>query len=167
MGHAITSDGLTEPEVGRMFMQRPLEPVARLSKITRELAILVAELERPIHTEPCAEVQLDRAKLSRTVRRYLKMRRERERLFPGLFGDPAWDMLLLLYVYRAANIPLQVSAIAGLANVAGTTSLRYLDLMIERELIVRSPDPHDRRRIWLVLTPKAETLIEEWLFTLQ
>jgi len=95
------------------------------------------------------------------------MRRERERLFPGLFGDPAWDMLLLLYVYRAANIPLQVSAIAGLANVAGTTSLRYLDLMIERHLITRSPDPHDRRRIWLVLTPKAETLLEEWLSTLQ
>lgn len=151
MGHAITSDGLTEPEVGLMFIQRPLEPAARLSKITRELAKLVAELERPVHAElcaePCAEVQLDRAKLSRTVRRYLKMRRERERLFPGLFGDPAWDMLLLLYVYRAANIPLQVSAVAGLANVAGTTSLRYLDLMIERQLITRSPDPHDRRRI--------------------
>lgn len=167
MGHAITSDGLTEPEGGLMFIPRPLEPVARLSKITRELAKLVAELERPVHAEPCAEVQLDRAELSRTVRRYLKMRRERERLFPGLFGDPAWDMLLLLYVYRAANIPLQVSAIAGLANVAGTTSLRYLDLMIERQLITRSPDPHDRRRIWLVLTPKAETLLEEWLLTLQ
>ncbi|ESZ89142.1 MAG: hypothetical protein Q27BB25_00450 [Blastomonas sp. CACIA14H2] len=70
-------------------------------------------------------------------------------------------MLLLLYVYRAANVPLQGSAIAGLANVPGTTSLRYLDLMIEHQLITRNPDPKDSRRVWLNLTPKADALLEK------
>lgn len=166
MGHAITSGGVTEAEIGLIFIQRPSAPTDRLSKISRELALLVTELERSACSQPRADGVPDRLELSRMIKRYLKMRRERERLFPGLFGDPAWDMLLLLYAYRAANIPLQVSAIAGLANVPGTTSLRYLDLLIERQLITRSPDVRDRRRVWLVLTPKAETLLAQWLSVL-
>lgn len=89
MGHAITSGGVTEPEVGLIFIQKPSDPAARISKISRELAQLAAELERPAHSEPWADNLPDRTELSRMVRRYLKMRRERERLFPGLFGDPA------------------------------------------------------------------------------
>lgn len=71
-------------------------------------------------------------------------------------------MLLLLYAYRAANVPLLESALAGLANVPGTTSLRYLDLMIAHQLVTRNPDPKDLKRVRLNLTPKADDLLEKW-----
>lgn len=165
MGHSITSGRATEAGQCLILIQRSMTPAARLSKISHELDLLVSELERETVSAPPPESQPDIPEMNR-LKRYLKMRRERERLFPKLFGDPAWDMLLLLYVYRAARIPLQVSAIAGLANVPGTTSLRYLDLMVEQRLINRSPDPRDRRRIWLTMTPKAVKLLEQWLTTL-
>ncbi|MCG6116348.1 MAG: hypothetical protein MEQ84_14245 [Mesorhizobium sp.] len=165
MGHSIKSERATEAGQCLIFIQRPKTPAARLSKISHELDLLVTELERETVSAPRPDSPPDIPEMPR-LKRYLKMRRERERLFPKLFGDPAWDMLLLLYVYRAARVPLQVSAIAGLANVPGTTSLRYLDLMIEQQLINRTPDPRDRRRIWLTMTPKAVKLLEQWLTTL-
>lgn len=165
MGHSITSGRAIEGGQCLIIIQRSMTPAARLSKISHELDLLVSELERETVSATHPERQPDIPEMPR-LRRYLKMRRERERLFPKLFGDPAWDMLLLLYVYRAARVPLQVSAIAGLANVPGTTSLRYLDLMIEQQLINRTPDPKDRRRIWLTMTPKAVTLLEQWLTAL-
>lgn len=165
MGHSIKSERAAEAGQCLIFIQRPKTPAARLSKISHELGLLVSELERETVSAPRPDSLPDIPQIP-TLKRYLKMRRERERLFPKLFGDPAWDMLLLLYVYRAAGVPLQVSAIAGLANVPGTTSLRYLELMIEHQLINRTPDPRDRRRIWLTMTPKAVKLLEQWLTAL-
>lgn len=145
-----------------IFRSGDASPSARLERISSELALMASELEDAGSDEPWPGLPHTIPDWPYAVSQYLKMRREREKLFPRLFRDPAWDMLLLLYVYRAANVPLQVSAIAGLANVPGTTSLRYLDLMIEHQLITRNPDPKDSRRVWLNLTPKADALLEKW-----
>ncbi len=150
-----------------IFRSEDASPSARLERISSELALLSSELEHAGSDEPWPTHRPAISDWPDALSRYLKMRREREKLFPKLFGDPAWDMLLLLYVYRAANVPLQVSAIGGLANVPGTTSLRYLDLMVEHRLITRNHDPKDARRVWLNLTPKADDLLDKWSSFLQ
>lgn len=150
-----------------IFRSGDTSPSARLERLSSELALLAAELEHADRDENWLDQSPAISDWPSALSRYLRMRRQREKLFPKLFRDPAWDMLLLLYVYRAANVPLQVSAIAGLANIPGTTSLRYLDLMVEHQLITRDPDPKDARRVWLNLTPKADSLFDEWSSFLQ
>ncbi|GGB56026.1 helix-turn-helix domain-containing protein [Blastomonas aquatica] len=157
---------MTDAGRGLMFRDKQATPAARLSQISNELLMLASDLERTGPPEPCAIQWPDVTDMRRALKRYLRMRRDREKLFPKLFGDPAWDMLLVLYVYHSAGIPMQVSAIAGLANIPGTTSLRYLDLLIEQKLITRAPDPKDRRRIWLVITPRATALLKQWFSAL-
>lgn len=166
MGHFIAEKEMTGAGRALIFRNKRATPAARLSTISNELLMLASDLETAAPSEAWSVRPPEIADAKRTLKRYLKMRRDREKLFPKLFGDPAWDMLLLLYDYHCANIPMQVTAIAGLANVAGTTSLRYLDLLIERELITRVPDPRDRRRVWLAITPKATALLEQWVSAL-
>jgi DNA-binding MarR family transcriptional regulator len=63
----------------------------------------------------------------------------------------------LFYIARHGRVNLSGLA-AGLrvtpANVTG-----IVDRLVEQELLTRTPDPDDRRILWLKLTDKGETLL--------
>lgn len=85
----------------------------------------------------------------------LKGRRDREgRLGQAIFGEPAWDILLELYVLQAERLTPSVSAI-GFGVVPQTTALRCLDRLSDRGLISRVPDDQDARRTKIELTDRA------------
>lgn len=67
------------------------------------------------------------------ARRLFRLRRMRDQAFgPELFGEPAWDLLLDLYV--AASEPRSVSIIA-VSIAASTDDVRWLDLLEEHGLV--------------------------------
>lgn len=67
-------------------------------------------------------------------------RRERDSFFPeGLFADPAWDILLDLYVARCLGKPISVSSACIGASVPATTGLRWLDRLVGLGFVRRSP----------------------------
>ncbi|TPG18618.1 hypothetical protein EAH87_11045 [Sphingomonas koreensis] len=100
----------------------------------------------------------------RSARKYVKARRQRETLFPaGLFGDPAWDMLLALYIARADRRPVSISSACIAAAVPGSTALRWIGKLEASGLVVRRPDNADHRFTWLELSDGISEQIEHWL----
>lgn len=96
-------------------------------------------------------VEVDYAKLAEKM--YLD-RRKRDEIFslPGVFGEPAWDMLLDLMIARLRGQKLSVTAVTQGCAAAPTTGLRYISLFESLGLIERSPDINDARRSWVKLT---------------
>ncbi len=84
-------------------------------------------------------------------------RRSRERIFAGLdlFAEPAWDILLDLFVAAGKHHLISVSSASIAATVAPTTGLRWINILSELGLVARSSDSDDRRRTFLRLTAKG------------
>ena len=91
------------------------------------------------------------------ARRLLAIRRLREAMLgPQFFSDPAWDMLLDLYVQTRRDRPVSVSTLCLSAAVPNTTALRCLNGLVTAGLLVRRADPNDGRRAFVSFTPAAE-----------
>lgn len=93
------------------------------------------------------------------------MRRDRESKspVPGLFQDPAWDILLDLYMAHAEGKCISVKS-AGLAcPVPATTALRWLWALENAKLVERMPDKHDKRRSFVTLSTKGQQYMNDVL----
>ncbi|ABC63241.1 hypothetical protein [Erythrobacter litoralis] len=101
----------------------------------------------------------------RAASQIYRLRRRREELFgvPDLFGDPAWDILLDLYIASCKGKAVSVSSACVAACVPATTALRYLSRLEQLGLIARSADKNDRRRVLVALSGPAKMTIKEFL----
>jgi DNA-binding MarR family transcriptional regulator len=98
------------------------------------------------------------------AREELGERRRRDRLFnPSLLGEPAWDILLDLFVAKVEARRISVTSACIASNVPPTTALRWLTILIEHELIYRVDDEFDQRRSWVALTEKGFGLLTTYL----
>ncbi|WP_375427907.1 winged helix DNA-binding protein [uncultured Sphingomonas sp.] len=102
------------------------------------------------------------------IRRAIRARRMRGGFFaPGLFSDPAWDMLLDLYAAEAEDMPVSVSSLCIASAVAPTTALRWIARLTEDGLLDRRPDATDRRRAFMALTEVARIGMRRYLVSLK
>ena len=91
-----------------------------------------------------------------SVRRTIAARADRKRIFnTSLFSDPAWDMLLELYVASLAQRRLQISRLMERTGVPGTTTLRWIAVLEKEGLIQRQSDRLDARLVLLSLTDEG------------
>lgn len=88
----------------------------------------------------------------------------RERSFDhNMFGEPAWDILLVLYTIDGDRRRLNTRELARLANLALTTALRWLDFLERRDLIVRKANTFDLRMVDAELSDKGRTAMDNYL----
>lgn len=97
---------------------------------------------------------------------HLQARRQRGRYFPeSFFRDPAWDLLLDLYIAEAEDHPVRVTSACRAAAQSTTTGLRWVNILEEAGLVLRIPDSVDGRAAFLRLTDdgwaRMETYIQE------
>lgn len=96
--------------------------------------------------------------LSRAVKRILRFRDLRNEVFEGhLFADPAWDMLLEIFMCDLTQQRISVSAACAGSRVPATTGLRWAKLLEKRGILIRRDDPLDSRRVHLSLSEEAFT----------
>jgi DNA-binding MarR family transcriptional regulator len=81
----------------------------------------------------------------------------------GLHTDPAWNMLLDLYIHESAGVRTSVTAACISARVPSTTALRHIATLHDHRFISRQPDENDRRRHWLALTDDTSAAIDDYL----
>jgi hypothetical protein len=94
----------------------------------------------------------------------LTMRRRRADALPFVeFGEPAWDMLLDLYVQHVECHNVSVSNLCTAAAVPTTTALRWIEVMVSAGHFVRRPDPRDGRRVHVSLAPAVIDMLERYL----
>lgn len=83
-------------------------------------------------------------------------RRLRDDAFgPGLFSDPAWDILLDLYAARARGEKVQISSVSPMSGVPPSTARRWVRKLIDLHLLERSKDRNDRRLSFVKLTDEG------------
>lgn len=87
--------------------------------------------------------------------RLYQFRRRRDRLFGGLFGEPAWDILLDLFVTEARGKRVAVSSACIASGVSHSTAVRQIEELVRRKLVTRERDERDKRRTYLRLSELA------------
>jgi DNA-binding MarR family transcriptional regulator len=94
----------------------------------------------------------------------LHLRRRREVVLADVeFGEPAWDMLLDLYVQHVDGAIVSVSSLCFASAVPVTTALRWIDAMARKGVFLRYPDLRDGRRVNVRLAPSFVPIIEAYL----
>ena len=170
--HARTPVGVFDVvrETDGMRLERLNTEVARIAEVLARLTR--AEIE---DDAPAALIVGDRtnrygAPPSRAepraadVRHAIRARRLRDQFFgTTLFEDPGWDMLLDLYAAELEQGRVSVSSLCIAAAVAPTTALRWIARMTDTGLFERRPDPHDRRRAFMVLSDRASAAMREYI----
>ncbi|WP_295560082.1 MarR family winged helix-turn-helix transcriptional regulator [uncultured Sphingomonas sp.] len=164
-------------ECDDQHIRRMAEGIAQISRITAGLLSHTAPAEggpgtrdladrrRSFASEPAAGGQIV---TPQEVRRVIQLRQSRSRFFgqfigEGLFEDPAWDMLLDLFAAELEGNRVSVSSLCIAAGVAPTTALRWIARMTDMGLFVRHPDPVDRRRAFMTLSPRASEAMRAYL----
>lgn len=107
------------------------------------------------------------------VRRLIFRRSQRSKFFGELgggevlFEDPAWDILLDLFAAELEGRQVSVSSLCIAAGVAPTTALRWIAKMTELDMLIRHPDPDDKRRAFMTLAPRTSTAMRNYITTIQ
>ena len=80
-----------------------------------------------------------------------------------IFHDPAWDIMIDLYMAYGAEKYVSVTSASMATNVPQTTALRHVWHLESLGLIARTIDPKDKRRQFLALTNTGVTMLEQIL----
>jgi DNA-binding MarR family transcriptional regulator len=106
----------------------------------------------------------ERARARAWAERLYAERRRRDALFPdGLFGEPAWDLLLALLIARDKGQAMILCKAYQAAGVSDTTGRRLLDRMEEEGLISRRRAPRSRKMRIVELTDLAVARLTDYL----
>jgi len=97
------------------------------------------------------------------ARTMLTSRRKMEQFFPGLFADPARDMLLDLFVAAEEGRELSVTSCCIAAMVPPTTALRWLAVLKQQGMVLEEPDLRDRRQKLLRLSSHARAQMRSFI----
>ena len=132
---------------------------------TRLLSLLTSDDER-VTIEPVSRADtpvLSKAALLKKAQEIIRNRRRRYDIFDKvMFGEPAWDMLLLLYAHDEGTRQT-LSRLAELSGTTKTTALRWIDYLEKEHLVTRHAHPTDRRAVFVQITTKGRQAIELYL----
>lgn len=80
-----------------------------------------------------------------------------------VFGEPGWDIALDLYSALMEGKSISVTSACLASCAPASTAIRHLGFMERRGLILRAPDPRDRRRAHVSLSDPAIRMMDDWL----
>ncbi len=114
--------------------------------------------------EDSAPIDDERRALKRAAERILGKRRLRERYWgAAMVGEPAFDLLLELFVQEAEGRAVYTTSAAVASGAPLTTALRQIAMLVEHGLVRRLPDPIDRRRVIVQLTAEGTRTMTDYL----
>lgn len=140
--------------------------IADLRGLRKVLRELLGEIDVAVAKEGfAAAAGPDRTAELRTFAQHIiKARRARVPLFSkSMFGEPAWDMLLELYLNKDRGRRHSVGRLCELSGAPPTTALRWLDYLEKEKFVVREANPTDRRTEFVEITDKGRTTMEQYL----
>ena len=137
---------------------------SRLQQLSEEASRIARALAAMSESEAQREIGQERPIDAARVRAIIRARRLRDQfLGADLFADPAWDMLLDLMAARLEGQRVPVSSLCMAAAVPPTTALRWIKVLSEQGIFVRTADPQDGRRIYIELADEVAAALEAYL----
>jgi len=153
------------PDAHPAFHREPRRiDVGQLIATANDLLALAAELDIAGPLSDKTYLVQDPAAILAKAQGEYRRRRDRRLFFDdhSLFGEPAWDLLLDLFIAGLERKLLPVTSACIGAAVPTTTALRWLTLLEQRGLVIREPDPSDARRAHVRLSSEATELMERY-----
>ena len=97
----------------------------------------------------------------------IEITKRRSKLFSvaNLFADPAWFILLDLFVRQHSGLQTSVSSACHASFSPLTTALRHIAILTDRKIIQRRYESVDQRRVLLELTDETCAEIQRILLT--
>ncbi|TCU57550.1 response regulator receiver domain-containing protein [Novosphingobium sp. PhB57] len=149
----------TELQRLAMLMDDPgAQPQIRAGDLVRE--------PEPVVRVPLSEIPAipEAGQLTDFIRELLRKEMKRREIGGGeLFGDPAWEMLLDLLLAKIEGRRVSVSSACIASGAPMSTALRLVRRLVGESVLCRLPDEHDRRRHFLIINPKFEGPLLEYL----
>jgi DNA-binding MarR family transcriptional regulator len=99
--------------------------------------------------------------LARSV--FLSRRRRNQHFPAAMLGEPAWDMLLALFIFEQSEGRVTVTGLAEHSGAPLTTALRWIDYLENAGFLVRRPKPTDRRAVFIELSDKGRDRLNAYL----
>ena len=151
----------------------------KLFAMAAEMILVAREIERggvvrPTHLREVREPEVignnlvppdrDDPLLGEMALQLYRDRRRRAEVFgaENLFREPAWDILLDLYIAAHNGTEVSVTSACVGAAVPETTALRWLKVLEDANLVERERDNRDHRRILVQITKDGFTKMSEF-----
>lgn len=136
----------------------------RLAAMAGDLLAFADTIDEALIDDPEPASEIDRARLAEIARDAYRGRRVRDRFFDdaALFGEPAWDMLIDLFIAACDGKKVPVTSACIGASVPTTTALRWLAVLETRGLVVREADLVDARRVFVRLSDDANAKMKRY-----
>lgn len=159
----MISDKVLDPSFG--LGDPPLRSAEELRRLARRLLKVADALElaegEPAPAEP---PRFDDEVLMRTAQAVYRARQRRGEFFDDkLIGEPAWDMLLDLFIHSVRGQVVSTTSLCIASCAAPTTALRWIAVLEQADLVERRPDAVDDRLKLVHLTPKGFKAMRRWL----
>jgi hypothetical protein len=102
--------------------------------------------------------------LAHVARKIIANRRSRSEQLPAeLFSEPAWDILLDLFIARMEQQQISISSACLASPVPTTTALRWLEVIQNLGLVERYPSPDDKRVTYVQLSSSGHSALRRYL----
>jgi DNA-binding MarR family transcriptional regulator len=135
--------------------------VRLLSSLAGEAGLAPNSREGADRGEGTTIADVDYFALRKRAAHILHLRQARQRHFPrSMFGEPAWDILLILYV--SDGRAFSIKKLSDQSGLAPTTALRWVDYLAQQRLVERDTHPTDLRTIVVRLTDAAEKTLNSY-----
>ena len=132
---------------------------SEIDQIQRQLDALRDRLISPAQKSGLTD--RDRVRIVRNLC-HARLRRN-EIIGPNLFFDPAWDILLEVYLAELEQRRVSVSNIGLTSGVPASTTIRWLTKLEEAEMLIKRDDPLDGRRVFISMTETATQMMNAYL----
>ena len=115
-----------------------------------------AELKQPSSA-------VDREVLLSRARKHFRDRQLRGQYFSrALFGEPAWDSLIALYISEFSGRRLTISGLAERIDAPLSTTQRWIAYLQKEFLVGREENPGDKRTTFVLLLDKGRTALDHY-----
>lgn len=111
-----------------------------------KLAAVAGKVQPPAPASPFASPDQAVVRAIERVTALIALRQQRDALMGAhFFGEPAWDMLLDLFIARAEGRKTSSTSAAVASRAPTTTALRYISILHQAGLIEKQHAEHDLR----------------------
>lgn len=144
--------------------EKDVRDAARLFRLISDGTPWASLLHAEQGARRAADESTSRHDLVDRARAVLQTRRLRARHFNRvMFAEPAWDILLLLYLAESSEGRQTIGQLAELVETPLTTVLRWVGYLEKENLIERKDHPTDRRIVFVRLTEKGRGALDAFL----
>ena len=124
----------------------------------------MVDQHRPSKIRPPLASSHDVMRQALAARRLLEISHQVDAVFETpLLANPAWDILLDLFIQRSDRKPISIISLCVTANAPTSTALRYIQAMLDSGAIVKTASTDDSQGLLVELSDTTYSMMQSIL----